>query len=181
MIFIVIIINTVEPSEGSSWEHQHYSLTEICHKRYSQWKSMRGPIIKNEIKNTHREPFHSICSPVCEKSTFEGHINMTMSAAILCPVVCVIDDMKKASMCGNYYQYVTSQPLILHYWLCPYHLTEHNSSNLSVTGKEQSNMNWEARLWSIKNYFFCVTINRTTKRSLQVEVFAHLLPFRELV
>ena len=45
---------------------------------------------------------HFVSGPVCKKNTmFESHENVTLSAAILYPAVCITDPMNQASMCGK--------------------------------------------------------------------------------
>ena len=45
------------------------------------------------------------------KTTLESRENMTVNAAILCPILCTCDVINKAGMCGKCIRYVTSQPL----------------------------------------------------------------------
>ena len=57
--------------------------------------------------------FHSISAPVGYGSTLERHENMAMSAAILCPAVCISDVMNKPRTCVKTIKYVMSQPFLL--------------------------------------------------------------------
>ena len=54
------------------------------------WTSVTGPFDKNAWNENYTHGCFSICfSSWLLKMTFEGHKNMTLSAAILCPAVCV--------------------------------------------------------------------------------------------
>ena len=89
----------------------------------------------------------------------ESHKNMMVVAAILCPAVCV-SDMNKTIMCGKSGKCIMNPTFFLSSLV--------KSTLRGLHTKERKK----------KQVFFCVTIDRTTKRSLQVEMLAHFLCFQ---
>ena len=57
--------------------------------------------------------FHYISAPVSDGSTLESHENTAVSAAILCPAVCISDVMNKPRTCVKIIKYVMSQQFLL--------------------------------------------------------------------
>ena len=88
---------------------------------------------------------------------------MTVSAAVLSPAASM-SNMDKVRMCGNSIKYVTGQPFIFNFYFC----------SSWVKRKPAWLCPGELR-FEAKKKLFSIDVDRTTKQSLQMEIFAHFL------
>ena len=103
-------------------------------------------------KNRHTALVYLISGPVCETSTFECHKDMTVSAvsAISWTRPACVAEVSNKSWADLFL------PFTVREW----------TSTLRNSNLKQ------------KKYFYCINIDKTTKRSLRREILAQLLVFR---
>jgi len=136
---------------------QHYDYLPLKGNR-AEVRNTRDPVDRNGIATFT----HSSLSLEFSSCLFKYH--ETVKAAVLCSAVCICDVLITAGVCGQNIKCVTSPPLSLLHWK---RVNQHSGALRKSNSKEKEK----------RKDLFCINIHRTTKRSLQMKIFAHVARF----
>ena len=136
-------------------------------KKESNWRNLTGTIERNGMENVHTALF-LVPLILLKKLMFDGSKNTNRSAAILCLTVICISDIK-----------ICWRMLTLAYAVWKKYQIFHKTAFLcySLVKSDQTRLHPKELKLGTKGCFFCLNIDKTTKRSMHMEIVAHFLHF----